>query len=79
MLVIGMWVLRAVIVQLMADFKGHVAQEVHPTAPPPPEPFVQRPIPHMSPPEREQQPFRAPPENAPRDAAAEQNESDFPK
>eukprot|EP00969_Alexandrium_andersonii_P175336 7753604-Alexandrium_andersonii.AAC.1 len=33
----------------------------------------------MDPPERERQPFRAPPENAPHDAANEQNESDFPK
>eukprot|EP00969_Alexandrium_andersonii_P328530 14516961-Alexandrium_andersonii.AAC.1 len=33
----------------------------------------------MNPPEREQQPFRAPPENALHDAAAEQNESDVPK
>eukprot|EP00969_Alexandrium_andersonii_P030451 1328553-Alexandrium_andersonii.AAC.1 len=36
-------------------------------------------MPRVDPPEQERQPPWAPPENAPRDAAGEQNESDFPK
>eukprot|EP00969_Alexandrium_andersonii_P041066 1800539-Alexandrium_andersonii.AAC.1 len=78
MIMLSLWVLRALIAQALADLRNMVAQEVHPTAPPPTDPFVQRPAPQTNPPERDHQGGRAQPEPGPRDTANEQNESDFP-
>eukprot|EP00969_Alexandrium_andersonii_P009474 414350-Alexandrium_andersonii.AAC.1 len=66
MIVLSLWMLRAVIVQMLADLRSMSAKEVHPTVTPPPDPC-------------EQARRRARPEPEQRDVACEQNESDFPK
>eukprot|EP00969_Alexandrium_andersonii_P241333 10656552-Alexandrium_andersonii.AAC.1 len=79
MIVLSLWMLRAVFAQMLADLRNVPVQEVRPTTPPPPDPFVQRPRPQANPPERDHQGGRAQPEPEPRDAAREQNEDDLPK